>query len=87
MDISTDRLRTDIEATAAFGALDGDGHGRTVLTGSDANASNARSRSRVASLLMCIYIFDRLLFRSSSQCPVNTRTVQKKPDSIGCKLS
>ncbi|MFC6961649.1 M20 family metallo-hydrolase [Halocatena marina] len=37
MDISTDRLRTDIETTATFGTLDGDGHGRTVLTGSDAN--------------------------------------------------
>lgn len=42
MDIFTDRLRTDIETTATFDALDGGGHGRTVLTGSDANASNAR---------------------------------------------
>jgi N-carbamoyl-L-amino-acid hydrolase len=31
------RLRADIERTGQFGAIDGPGHGRTVLTGSEAN--------------------------------------------------
>ena len=40
--VSEDRLRADIEATAEFGAIDApEGHGRTVLTGTDANG-NAR---------------------------------------------
>ncbi|SFR67593.1 M20 family metallo-hydrolase [Halogeometricum limi] len=39
MNVSSDRLRDDIEANAAFGELATDeGRGRTVLTGSDANA-------------------------------------------------
>ena len=38
MDISKERLREDIETNAGFGALDvADGHGRTVLTGTDAD--------------------------------------------------
>ncbi|SIR84782.1 N-carbamoyl-L-amino-acid hydrolase [Haladaptatus litoreus] len=37
MKIDGDRLREDIEANAEFGALDVEGHGRTVLTGTDAN--------------------------------------------------
>lgn len=42
--IDYDRLRTDIEETAKFGALtDRDGHGRTVLTGTEANR-HARDR-------------------------------------------
>ena len=36
--VDADRLRDDIEATAAFGDIDADeGHGRTVLVGSEAN--------------------------------------------------
>ncbi|AZH24208.1 Zn-dependent hydrolase [Haloplanus aerogenes] len=42
--IRADRLRTDIETTGAFGAVDAsEGRGRTVLTGSTANR-NARDR-------------------------------------------
>jgi len=38
MDVDRERLRRDIEATAEFGAIDAaDGHGRTVLTGSEAD--------------------------------------------------
>lgn len=37
MDVNGDRLREDILANAAFGALDVEGHGRTVLTGSEPN--------------------------------------------------
>ena len=37
MDVNGERLREDIEANAAFGALDVEGHGRTVLAGSEAN--------------------------------------------------
>lgn len=44
MEISRDRLREDIEANAAFGAVDADeGRGRTLLTGSDAD-ERARER-------------------------------------------
>ncbi|MUV59098.1 hydantoinase/carbamoylase family amidase, partial [Halogeometricum sp. CBA1124] len=39
MNVSEERLRDDIEANAAFGELETDeGRGRTVLTGTDANA-------------------------------------------------
>ena len=45
MNVDTDRLRNDIEANAAFGALDTEtGHGRTVLTGTDADR---RARERL----------------------------------------
>lgn len=37
MNVNEQRLRADIEANAEFGALDVAGHGRTVLTGSEAN--------------------------------------------------
>ncbi len=37
MEVDRDRLQADIEATGEFGALDGDGHGRTVLVGTEAN--------------------------------------------------
>ncbi len=37
MEIDGERLREDIEANAEFGALDGAEHGRTVLTGTEAN--------------------------------------------------
>lgn len=38
MHVDTDRLRADIEANAEYGELEGkEGHGRTVLTGTDAN--------------------------------------------------
>ncbi|WP_266080372.1 Zn-dependent hydrolase [Haladaptatus caseinilyticus] len=37
MKIDSQRLRNDIETNAEFGALDVDGHGRTVLTGTEAN--------------------------------------------------
>ncbi|MFC6726943.1 Zn-dependent hydrolase, partial [Halobium palmae] len=37
MPVREARLRDDLEANAAFGAVDGPGHGRTVLTGSDAD--------------------------------------------------
>lgn len=38
MNVETDRLRRDIEATAEFGALDvAEGRGRTVLTGTEAD--------------------------------------------------
>ncbi len=44
MEISQQRLRMDIEANAEFGAVDtAEGHGRTVLTGSEANRA-ARER-------------------------------------------
>ena len=44
MDIDGERLRADIEANAAFGAVDADeGRGRTLLTGSDADRA-ARQR-------------------------------------------
>jgi N-carbamoyl-L-amino-acid hydrolase len=44
MEISQERLRADIEANAAFGAVDADeGRGRTLLTGSDADR---RARER-----------------------------------------
>jgi len=47
--IETSRLRTDIDATAAFGAVDADeGRGRTVLTGSPANG---RARDRLVERL------------------------------------
>lgn len=46
MEIDRARLRADIEANGAFGALEGvDGHGRTVLCGSPANQA-ARERFR-----------------------------------------
>jgi N-carbamoyl-L-amino-acid hydrolase len=46
MGIDPARLRADIEANGAFGALEGvDGHGRTVLCGSPANRA-ARDRFR-----------------------------------------
>ena len=45
MNVDTDRLRNDIEANAAFGALDTEtGRGRTVLTGTDADR---RARERL----------------------------------------
>ncbi|WP_227377404.1 Zn-dependent hydrolase [Haladaptatus halobius] len=37
MEVDGQRLRDDIEANAEFGALDGEGRGRTVLTGTEAN--------------------------------------------------
>ncbi|WP_458189938.1 M20 family metallo-hydrolase [Haladaptatus sp. NG-WS-4] len=37
MDVDAQRLRDDIEANAEFGALDCEGRGRTVLTGTEAN--------------------------------------------------
>ena len=44
MHVSEERLRRDLEANAQFGALsDVDGHGRTTLTGTDANR---RARER-----------------------------------------
>ena len=43
MHVSERRLRADLEANAQFGALDVEGHGRTVLTGSEANR---RARER-----------------------------------------
>jgi len=43
MEVDGRRLREDVEANAGFGALDGDGRGRTVLAGTDANRA-ARER-------------------------------------------
>ncbi|WP_435348468.1 M20 family metallo-hydrolase [Haloarchaeobius sp. HRN-SO-5] len=37
MPIRTGRLREDLETNARFGAVEGPGHGRTVLTGTDAD--------------------------------------------------
>ncbi|WP_458209316.1 allantoate amidohydrolase [Haladaptatus sp. NG-SE-30] len=37
MEVDGQRLRGDIETNAEFGALDVEGHGRTVLTGTEAN--------------------------------------------------
>jgi hydantoinase/carbamoylase family amidase len=37
MPVREARLREDLEANAGFGAVEGPGHGRTVLTGSDAD--------------------------------------------------
>ncbi|GAA5049069.1 M20 family metallo-hydrolase [Haladaptatus pallidirubidus] len=37
MEINGERLREDIEANAEFGALDVEGNGRTVITGTEAN--------------------------------------------------
>lgn len=37
MEVSTSRLREDIVANGEFGSVDGEGHGRTVLTGSEAD--------------------------------------------------
>ncbi|WP_423746306.1 M20 family metallo-hydrolase (plasmid) [Haladaptatus sp. SPP-AMP-3] len=37
MEIDRERLRTDIETTGEFGALEDEEHGRTVLTGTEAN--------------------------------------------------
>ncbi len=37
LEIDRERLRGDIEANAAFGAVEGEGRGRTNLTGSEAN--------------------------------------------------
>ena len=49
MDIDGERLRADIEANAAFGAVDADeGRGRTLLTGSDADE---RARQRLVDRL------------------------------------
>jgi len=37
--VDPDRLRTDIELTGSFGAVEGEGNGRTALPGDDANAA------------------------------------------------
>ncbi len=38
LDVDEDRLRRDIERTGSFGATEGEGRGRTNLTGTEANA-------------------------------------------------
>jgi N-carbamoyl-L-amino-acid hydrolase len=37
--VDIDRLRSDVERTGTFGAVDGEGHGRTALTADNANAA------------------------------------------------
>ncbi|MFC7176801.1 M20 family metallo-hydrolase [Halosegnis marinus] len=46
--VDAERLREDIEANGRFGAVEGEGHGRTVRTGSEANR---RARDRLVGRL------------------------------------